>query len=137
MTQTAQPAENTVAGAEAVQYLREQGLDERPLRIKRVVKTDKYREYDITHTLHFSNTDNVMGVNWVLAGILTAAFGEERRHWRNRWVRPFPIQRMSIHDNPVWTVELQPLWRCRACRKEFATNAATRVCGWCSYGEEK
>ena len=130
-----------IRGWQALQYAIDRDLIETALTITAV---DHPREHPDAPAgamafLRFAQIPDVFVVNRATWLKLNGAFGPRLTLWADHHMRIVPVEHTDQDTEPVWSLEVEPLWRCRQCRKDWTTNREDRLCPWCEYAirEEK
>lgn len=124
-----------VRGWQALQYAIDRDLVETALTITAV---DDPRQHPDAPPgaiafLKFAQMPDVFMVNQATWFKLSGAFGPQVRFWQDKHIRIVPVEHTDQEGEPVWTLEVEPLWRCRQCHKDWTTNREERLCPWCEY----
>ena len=87
--------------------------------------------------LRFAQMPDVFMVNRATYFKLNGAFGPRYQFWIDKHIRIVPVEHTDHDGEPVWTLEVEPLWRCRQCRKDWTTEREGRLCPWCEYAQRQ
>jgi len=87
--------------------------------------------------LRFQQIADVFMVNQATYSKLIGAFGPRFTFWIGKYIRIIPVEHKDQGGEPVWTLEVEPLWRCANCQKEFTSEYPDGICAWCAYEQRQ